>query len=61
VTSDNKEEAPMKIYFHGAPGDITRSAYHVKTKHASVAFSDSLHSRHGLRPECPNLGDVIEI
>jgi metallo-beta-lactamase family protein len=26
----------MKIYFHGATGDVTGSAYHVKTKHASV-------------------------
>ena len=26
----------MKIYFHGAAGDVTGSAYHVKTRHASV-------------------------
>jgi metallo-beta-lactamase family protein len=26
----------MKIYFHGATVDVTRSAYHVVTKHASV-------------------------
>ncbi|HQU31513.1 MAG: MBL fold metallo-hydrolase [Planctomycetia bacterium] len=26
----------MKIYFHGATGDVTGSAYHMKTKHASV-------------------------
>jgi metallo-beta-lactamase family protein len=26
----------MNIYFHGAVGDVTGSAYHVKTKHASV-------------------------
>lgn len=26
----------MKIYFHGATGDVTGSAYHVKTKRASV-------------------------
>jgi metallo-beta-lactamase family protein len=26
----------MKIYFHGATGDVTGSAYHVVTKHASV-------------------------
>ena len=28
---------------------------------ARKALSDLIHSRHGLRPECPNLGDVIEI
>jgi metallo-beta-lactamase family protein len=26
----------MNIYFHGAVGDVTGSAYHVRTKHASV-------------------------
>ncbi|MGH9881346.1 MAG: MBL fold metallo-hydrolase, partial [Pyrinomonadaceae bacterium] len=26
----------MKVYFHGATGDVTGSAYHVVTKHASV-------------------------
>src|SRR5687768_14418993 len=26
----------MKIFFHGATGDVTGSAYHVKTKHASI-------------------------
>ena len=26
----------MKIAFHGATGDVTGSAYHVKTRHASV-------------------------
>src|ERR1044071_3156825 len=26
----------MKIYFHGATGDVTGSAYHVVTEHASV-------------------------
>jgi len=26
----------MKIYFHGATGDVTGSAYHVVTKHASI-------------------------
>src|SRR6185295_7848552 len=26
----------MKIFFHGATGDVTGSAYHVVTKHASV-------------------------
>jgi len=26
----------MKIHFHGATGDVTGSAYHVVTKHASV-------------------------
>ena len=26
----------MKIYFHGATVDITRSAYHVVTKHPNV-------------------------
>jgi len=26
----------MRIYFHGATGDVTGSAYHVVTKHASV-------------------------
>jgi metallo-beta-lactamase family protein len=26
----------MKIYFHGATVDVTRSAYHVVTKHASA-------------------------
>src|SRR5688500_10942735 len=26
----------MKIYFHGAAGDVTGSAYHVVTKDASV-------------------------
>ncbi|MBZ0160783.1 MAG: MBL fold metallo-hydrolase [bacterium] len=28
---------------------------------ARKALSDLIRSRHGLRPECPNLGDVIEI
>jgi hypothetical protein len=85
----------MKIYFHGATGDVTGSAYQVKTKRASVlvdcglyqggketraknrqrtklegggleirarkTLSDLIRSRHGLKPECPNLGDVIEI
>ncbi|HSF24695.1 MAG TPA: MBL fold metallo-hydrolase, partial [Blastocatellia bacterium] len=26
----------MKIHFHGATGDVTGSAYHIVTKHASV-------------------------
>ena len=26
----------MKIHFHGATGDVTGSAYHVVTKHASI-------------------------
>ncbi len=26
----------MNVYFHGAAGDVTGSAYHIKTKHASV-------------------------
>ena len=26
----------MKLCFHGATGDVTGSAYHVKTRHASV-------------------------
>jgi len=26
----------MKIYFHGAAGDVTGSAYHVVTKEASI-------------------------
>jgi predicted metal-dependent RNase len=82
----------MKIYFHGAAGDVTGSAYHVKTRHASVlvdcglyqggnesrlsrprliithgenrarkTLSDLIRSRHGVKPEIPNLGDVIEI
>ncbi|CAG0947058.1 partial Ribonuclease, partial [Anaerolineae bacterium] len=28
---------------------------------ARKAFSELIRSQHGLRPECPNLGDVIEI
>ena len=32
----------MKIYFHGATGDVTGSAYHVKTKHASVLVDGGL-------------------
>ena len=32
----------MKIYFHGATGDVTGSAYHVKTKHASVLIDCGL-------------------
>jgi metallo-beta-lactamase family protein len=28
---------------------------------ARKAFSDLIRSRHGLNPECPNLGDVIEV
>jgi metallo-beta-lactamase family protein len=32
----------MKIYFHGATGDMTGSAYHVKTKHASVLVNCGL-------------------
>src|SRR5215471_20186231 len=26
----------MKIHFHGATGDVTGSAYHIVTKHASI-------------------------
>jgi metallo-beta-lactamase family protein len=33
----------MKIYFHGATGDVTGSAYHVKTKHASVLVDCGLY------------------
>ena len=33
----------MKIFFHGATGDVTGSAYHVKTKHASVLVDCGLH------------------
>jgi metallo-beta-lactamase family protein len=33
----------MKIYFHGAAGDVTGSAYHVKTKHASVLVDCGLY------------------
>ena len=36
VETRGYERAAMKIYFHGATGDVTGSAYHVKTKHASV-------------------------
>jgi metallo-beta-lactamase family protein len=32
----------MKIYFHGAAGDVTGSAYHVKTKHVSVLVDSGL-------------------
>jgi metallo-beta-lactamase family protein len=32
----------MKIYFHGATGDVTGSAYHVVTKHASVLIDCGL-------------------
>jgi metallo-beta-lactamase family protein len=33
----------MKIYFHGATGDVTGSAYHVKTKHADVLVDCGLY------------------
>jgi metallo-beta-lactamase family protein len=33
----------MKIYFHGAAGDVSGSAYHVKTKHASVLVDCGLY------------------
>ena len=33
----------MKIYFHGATGDVTGSAYHVKTKRASVLVDCGLY------------------
>jgi metallo-beta-lactamase family protein len=33
----------MKIYFHGATGDVTGSAYHLKTKHASVLVDCGLY------------------
>ena len=33
----------MKIYFHGAAGDVTGSAYHMKTKHASVLVDCGLY------------------
>src|SRR5262245_18852202 len=32
----------MKIYFHGATGDVTGSAYHVATKHANVLIDCGL-------------------
>ena len=32
----------MKIHFHGATGDVTGSAYHVVTKHASVLIDCGL-------------------
>ena len=32
----------MKIYFHGTTDDVTGSAYHVKTKHASVVVDCGL-------------------
>jgi metallo-beta-lactamase family protein len=32
----------MKIHFHGATGDVTGSAYHVKTKRASVLLDCGL-------------------
>lgn len=37
----------MKIYFHGATGDVTGSAYHVKTKHASVLIDCGLYQGRG--------------
>lgn len=33
----------MKIFFHGATGDVTGSAYHVKSKHASVLVDCGLY------------------
>ena len=33
----------MKIYFYGATGDVTGSAYHVKTKHSSVLVDCGLY------------------
>jgi metallo-beta-lactamase family protein len=38
-----RQETAMKIYFHGATGDVTGSAYHVKTKHASVLVDCGLY------------------
>src|SRR5262245_4704631 len=32
----------MKIHFHGATGDVTGSAYHVVTKHASLLIDCGL-------------------
>jgi metallo-beta-lactamase family protein len=45
----------MKIYFHGATGDVTGSAYHVKTKHASVPVDC------GLFQGGKEAGDNIEV
>ena len=45
----------MKIYFHGATGDVTGSAYHVKTKHASVLVDC------GLYQGGKKASDVIEV
>jgi metallo-beta-lactamase family protein len=33
----------MKIYFHGATGDVTGSAYHVETKHGSMLVDCGLY------------------
>jgi Cft2 family RNA processing exonuclease len=55
----------MNICFHGAVGDVTGSAYHVKTKHASLLVDCGLfrliNAQHGIRAECPRLGDVLEV
>jgi metallo-beta-lactamase family protein len=31
----------MKIFFHSAAGDVTGSAYHVRTKHAGVLMESN--------------------
>ncbi len=58
----------MKIYFHGATGDVTGSAYHVKTKHASVLVDCGLFqggkeerakNRQGARLESGKLDAVV--
>lgn len=58
----------MKIYFHGATGDVTGSAYHVKTKHASVLVDcglfqggkeDRVKNRQRAKLESGNLDAVV--
>jgi metallo-beta-lactamase family protein len=40
---EREQEKLVKIYFHGATGDVTGSAYHVKTKRASVLVDCGLY------------------
>lgn len=50
----------MKIYFHGATGDVTGSAYHVVTKHASVLVDCGLFQGRERERAKNRRGDKIE-
>src|SRR5215204_2250415 len=50
----------MKIYFHGATGDVTGSAYHVVTEHASVLVDCGLFQGRKAERAKNRRGDKLE-